>query len=837
VFKIALRGVRHNIGRYIATLVAISTGVAFFAASGFLSDRVIDALEGDVNRQYETVDAAVVVDTDGAGDFAGETRIGGDIAASIAALPEVAAVAGEFGGPVAFLADDNTTFGDGATGRPWIVDDELNPAELVEGAAPAVAGEITVDRGLAGDEDLAVGDRVVVLSAGGQFDATIVGITRFGEADSIDQNGTVRIPAPTVFDWLNGGTEEYEELLIRGTVGQDELVAAIDAVTPDGFEVQSGTTFLADKRDEASAFGKFLKIGLQAFALLALFVGGFVIYNTFSVIVAQRLRELAVLAAIGATPKQIKRSLRFEGLVIGVIGSLLGVLLGFAMTFVLVAVLGALGIHLPGSGIKITPTSIVSGVLVGTVITLASMMIPARRASRTEPMEALRQAAVEGASVSRTRIITATTLMVLGALLLVTGGGPALGLGALMLFIGVIVAGPMLAVLASRLFSPIGKRMGLEGRLAADNTRRNPQRTATTSNALLIGVYLVTLVTVAGTSMKDFAVGEINKLSGADYFLTSTGGSIDDDIVTQLTAVDGVATVAPFRRESVTVDGEPSSISTGEFDTLVEAAGIEVKEGTFDDLGPGRIVLVEDLVIGGGSSSDGPSLGDQVSVANSNGTTADLEIVGLVEGSLDTGFTGSFVDAQTFSSLAGDVPPSAAFIDLVDGAETDTKDALDEVLARRPDISLIEGSSIGELVGSVFDFLINAVNGLLLMSVAIALIGIVNTMSLSILERRRELGLLRVMGMLDRRVQRMVRIESVIISALGTITGIALGTFTGWALVRAINRLSDAAVSTSVPWILLLVVLVLGVALGFVAALIPARRSTRLEVLEAIQAT
>ncbi|MCU0307609.1 MAG: FtsX-like permease family protein, partial [Thermoleophilia bacterium] len=216
---------------------------------------------------------------------------------------------------------------------------------------------------------------------------------------------------------------------------------------------------------------------------------------------------------------------------------------------------------------------------------------------------------------------------------------------------------------------------------------------------------------------------------------------------------------------------------------------------------------------------------------------ADLEVVALLRRSIDSAQVGSLVDAATFARIAGPISPTVAFIDVESGAQSDTKDAIDEQAALRPDVSVTEGNAVGRLVGSVFDFIIKAVDGLLLMSVIIALIGIINTLSLSILERRRELGLLRVVGMTDRRVQRMVRLESILIALLGTVSGLVLGTFVGWALIRTIDRLSEAGIGFSPPLRALLLVLVAGVLLGFLASLIPARRSTRLEVLDAIKAT
>jgi putative ABC transport system permease protein len=419
------------------------------------------------------------------------------------------------------------------------------------------------------------------------------------------------------------------------------------------------------------------------------------------------------------------------------------------------------------------------------------------------------------------------------------GGAAAIGLGALALFAGVIVGGPIIAVAGARIFRPVMSLFGLEGRLATDNTSRNPQRTATTANALLIGVFLVTLVSVAGTSVKDFVVGEIKKLESADYLIASTGGTIDEQLVNDLESIDGVEVVVPFRRESVTLDGEASLLSTGDVAAIQEVADLTLSAGSFADLAPGTVAAIGTGSALGGDSSDGdgPALGSTVTIADAAGDAVELEVVAVIEPSIDTAQTGSFVDEETFDSLVGDTAPTVAFLDVTSGAQTDTKDGIEDRVALRPDIELTEGNALGRLIGSIFDFLINAVNGLLLMSVIIAVIGIVNTLSLSILERRRELGLLRAIGMTDRRVQRMVRLESMLIAALGTIVGLLLGLFVGWALIHSIDRLSDATIAFSLPGFRILLILVLGVGLGVLASLIPARRSTKLDVLDAIEST
>lgn len=832
MLALALKGVRHNVGRYVATLIAIMTGVAFFTATGFLSQRVIDSLEGSVDQQYGSVDVALIVDQSGGDATSSLTEqlvLSPEVLDQLAAIDGVDAVAGEVSGPVAFQGDAGKTFGEGATGRLWVTDDDLNPLEVTQGEAPAAAGEVAIDVGLAEQEDLALGDEITLLSVAGPTEAKIVGLTEFGSADSIDQGGTVSLSQDDVFDVLTAGRVEYQNAYLRGSRSATDLTSAVAKVAPKGFQAQSGDDFRADKRDEAGAFGKVLKNGLQAFALLALLVGGFVIYNTFSVIIAQRQRELAVLSAIGATPKQLTRSLRFEGILIGLLGSALGVAVGFLLTFALIAVLELVGVSLPGSGIKAPPATIISGILIGTIITVASVMIPARRAAKIEPIEALRDAATESGAVSRSRRIWSIVLVVVGLLGLFLGSAPVvIGLGALALIVGALVAGPFIALGGARVLRPVLGRLGLEGQLAADNASRSPKRTATTANALLIGVFLVTFVTVAGGSLKDFAVREIQKLESADFVVASTGGTLDEQLLADLGAVDGVEAVTPFRRESVTIDGQPSMISSADVEDLASSASLKVSEGSLDDLDAGTIAM-------GNTADTDYAVGDTVTVANADGDEVDLDVVAVLEPTLDTAQVGQVVAPATFEDLVGDTAPTVALVDAADGTESDTQSAIEDVVAARPDIGVTPGNAIGQLIGTVFDFLINAINGLLLMSVVIALIGIVNTLSLSILERRRELGLLRIIGMVDRRVQRMVRLESVIISTLGTVSGIVLGLVIGYGLIGAINRLSDAGIGLSFPAPLLVIILVLGVVLGFVASILPARRSTRLDVLDAVQ--
>ncbi len=612
MFRLAWRGVRFNVGRYVATLVAILTGVGFFAASGFLSDRVIDALEGAVDQQFGAIEVAVIPDPAQSAVAASRLRIDVDLAREIEALPEVGAVAGELSGSVAFLGADGDVVAEGAVGRIWVTDDRLNPLDIDEGTAPVAADEIAIDRRLAQEEDIGVGDRVVLLSLAGETEMTITGTTRFGDNDAIDGSGTVSLPEANAFDLLNQGQREYSALFVRSSgEGPRPVAEAVGTVVPDGFMVLNGDDFRDDKRSEVGGLGRVLKRALQFFAVLALLVGGFVIYNTFNVIVAQRTRELAVLAAIGATPRQIKRSLRWEAIVIGVLGSALA------------SSPGSDGLRPDGRprpvGCLIArerdrdPTEHRRGRLRLRDRDHVRLGNAARRPCRSRRTAGGAASGRRGHGVGRScpgrgrrRRSGARRVG-----MFVASDARVIGVCALVLFGGVIAAGPVIAVAGSAVLRPLLRPFGLEGRLAADNTARNPHRTAATSNALLIGVFLVTFVSIAGTSAKDYAVAQINELSTADYTIESEGGTIDDALVASIAAVEGVEQVTPFRREAVglTVDGVDqgaSTLSSGDIDALVSVAGIDLKAGSLDDLRPGTVVLL-DSQSGGGASGAPPS--------------------------------------------------------------------------------------------------------------------------------------------------------------------------------------------------------------------------------------
>jgi putative ABC transport system permease protein len=615
-----------------------------------------------------------------------------------------------------------------------------------------------------------------------------------------------------------------------------------------------GPEFRETEQERASGFVDLLRPALQGFAYVALFVAAFVIFNTFSVVVTQRFRELALIRAVGGTPGQVRRSLLAEGLAIGAVASAVGIVAGALLALLVQAVLAGFGVELPGAGVAVTPSQVLLCLGVGTVVTVLSVAVPAFRAGRTRPVEAMRDSEVDVSGTSRARAVIGGSALALAAALLLAARlvGPRIYFllpGALLLFVGLVVGGPLLARLYALALGPVLRRFGLTGRLALDNSVRNPRRTATTANALVVGLFLVTLVTVSGDALKTWIVDQLNQLSSSDYIVAGTGGPVDPELVRRIDATEGVAESAPVRTTTALDSADRIVILSGaDVDRLRRTTGLEVVSGSLDEVASSAGVAVVDLGQlggGGGAGSAGPGedreiaqiggrLGQQVQLVGPDGTVLSVPVVATLEPKIDTLFLGTLVSEEALEAIAGTRPVTQVFVRAESGALDAVGVRLDRLAERYAGIEVQPGNFIGAAVAQVFDFLIGAVNALLGMSVAIALIGVVNTLTLSILERRRELGMVRALGMTRGQVAATIRIEGVVIGSLGTVVGMSAGLLLGWVLIGGIG---DGEVALSVNWARIGLIALAGVAVGVVASLLPARRALRIDVLEATRAT
>jgi len=834
MFELAIQTIRANLGRLVATVTAIVVGVAFLSAGLMFTDAIKSSLGGTLEEQYAAVEGQVKASEDRAGPPA---KIPAALVGAVAAVPGVKSAVGELQGNINIFHSGRTK-PDSVTGRRWVDSGGIKPLTVVDGAAPVEPGQMTLDRDSASDFDLKVGDSVRIATGLGERQVTLVGLTAFGPESAQDGSGTASFVDADAFSFLLAGTEEFDRILI--TVDEDSDAAtvldAVRAVLPQGVVATDRAQFIKDAQGGAAQFATFLQPVLQGFGFLALFVCGFVIANTFAVIVAQRTRELALLRAIGATPSQVRRSLRLEALAIGFVSSLVGLAVGYGLALLTVAILRSFDIKLLGAGARLSLFTVVWCVFWGTFITVASVFLASRRAAKVAPVEAMRASALE--RIPKKRSFIWLIVLALGGVLLLVGGfaGNAYLIvpGALLFIFGILFSAPIVLNSLARGLRGLFRRSGLAMRLAGDNIERSPRRAASTANALIIGVLLITLVTTAGGSLRTALVNTVNDLSSSDISVLSDLSGIQPALVDQISAVQGVGQVAQVRSTNATVDGIDGQVTSGDVSALKETVDLTASQGSLDDLGPGTMAIV-DFGGGGPNGQAPPALGDQVDITTPSGTEANVRVVAVVAFSFDTIFLSNLVDPATFSEIAGDRPATQLFLK-VDGRSV--KDVVNDIKTLTDSYSSVQvqqGNFIGEILDSVLGWVIAGVNGLLGMSVLIAFIGIVNTMTLSIVERRRELGLLRAVGMMPASVRSMIRGESLIIAMFGTLIGLSAGAFLGFCLTRSLSIADDGSqIGFSFEWGRLAIVAGVGVLVGLLAAAVPARRASRMDVLDAL---
>ena len=834
MLTIALRGIANNPFRYVATALAIVLGIAFFTATSVLTTSFQESLNDSIAEAFQDVDAAVrsantietpIIDI--------RERIPPTVADEIAGVDGVAWVYPFLAGYAQVVAADGKTVGGAdanAQAIAWIDDDEVNPLQVVEGRAPAEPDEVVIDVNTFDESGFSLGDSVQVLPLGPQQRFTVVG--------TIDDQGTFGgqvlsfsfAGATTVF-----GGSEVDQI----------FVGAAEGITPDGLaerlnqqlgadlEAVTGDTLTDEFQEVVGTFTNIIEIALQIFAGVALFVGAFVIYNTFTITVAQRTREMALLRAIGATGRQVAVSVVVESAAIGVVASAAGAAAGVGIGWILLQLLGSFIGDL-GLSLSIPPGGLVNGVVLGTVITVAAAYIPARRGAKVDPIEAMRDAAAEPRGPARGRLYWGLGVLATGAAATVwssVSGEAQVLYGALpLVVIAVVLLGPAIVRPLSRvLAAPAMRRGSITGELARENASRNPKRSATTSLTLMIGVALVVTATVFAATLSELIAGDLDEELLADHVVTisdavaGAGGGLDPAIATAIGGLDGVDAAVGTRSVFAQVDdgfGQVSGVDTAQIATV---ADLGVAEGRVSDLGPDEVAVRQPT-----AEDEGLALGDTVTVRFRQGA-ATVTVAGIY----DQGYQlvgewlvdNSLLDASLSRSL------DTRILVRAEDANQSLIAGIDATLASDPTARIsTRNEFIDDQAGQIND-LLTLLYALLGMSVVVALIGIVNTMSLSIHERTRELGLLRAVGMTARQLRRTVRYEAAIIALIGTLAGLVLGLFFGWA---AFDALGLAYSDFAIPWAALIAIGVAGLVAGLASGVLPARRAGRLEVLDAI---
>ena len=834
MLTIALRGIANNPFRYVATALAIVLGIGFFTATSVMTTSFENSLNSTIAEAFEDVDAAVrsanIIET----PFIDiRERIPPSVADQVAVVEGVEWAYPFLAGYAQVVAADGRTVGGAdanAQAVAWIDDPAASPLTVVEGRAPTAVDEVAIDVETFDEGGFAMGDSVRVLPLPPQQRFTVVGTiddggTFGGQVLTFSYEG-----AATVF-----GDDSVDQVFVGTAAGisPDQLVQRLNERLGAGLEAVTGDTLTAEFQELVGSFTNIIEIALQVFAGVALFVGAFVIYNTFSITVAQRTRDMALLRAIGASGRQVTVSVMAESAAIGVVASAAGAAAGIGIGWGLLALLGSFLGDLD-LGLSIPPGALINGVLLGTVITVAAAYFPARRGAKVDPIEALRESAAETSRPARRR--TYAGLVVLGAGIAATiwssvaGEELLLAASLPLVVIAVVLLGPTIVRPLSRLLAaPAVRRGSITGELARENASRNPKRSATTSLTLMIGVALVVTATVFAATLSELVAGDLEDELLADSVVTisdavaGAGGGMDPAIADAIEALDGVEAAVGTRTAFAQIGDDFETVTGADTAQIAAVADLGVIDGRISGLGATEMAIREPA-----ADSAGLAVGDTVNVRFQQGA-ATFTVAGIYDGgyqlSNDWLVDNAALDASVSRSL------DARILVRADGASEALPADIDTVLASDPTARIRSRDDFIDDQAGQITSLLTLLYALLGMSVVVALIGIVNTMSLSIYERTRELGLLRAVGMTSRQLRRTVRYEAAIIALIGTFAGLILGLFFGWA---AFDALGLAYSDFTIPWAALVAISVAGLVAGLVSGVLPARRAGRLEVLDAI---
>jgi len=833
--------------RLTGTLLAVALGVAFLAGTLLLGDTLranFDRLFRQANSGSEVLlRSATKVGTSGGQDL--RAGIDASVVGRVAHVPGVAQAEPYVEGNGQLLGSDGK--GIGGNGPPtwaanWVPVPSLNPYRLVAGRAPRAGNQVVINRGAAKTGHLRLGEMTTLLTPR-PVRVVIVGLVTFGTADGFGPSTFTGMTLHAAQHYLTSNRGQLSSILIKPAPGVSagQLITRLRAVLPPGVQAITGSQ-LAQENINAinSSFLGFVRTALTAFAVIALLVAAFSIYNTFSIIAAQRARSAALLRAFGATRRQIIASNLVEALVVGLAGSLAGLAGGIAVAGALKGVFDGFGFALPAGGLVVKASTVLIAIAAGLSATVIAGVLPAVRASRVPPLAALRDVAAEPAGPSRLRAGIGAALL-LGGVAGTTAAAAAgkaglVAAAAVATVVGVVVFGPVAArPAASVLGAPVAALRGITGGLARQNTRRNPRRTAATASALMVGVAVVALFTVIGASLKASAAQGIDESLRADLIVNTGGyggapggGGLSPQLAASIARLPGVRLATGLSSGNIVLDGISQQVTAANPAALGQVINLGITAGTLNPDGTAALAVSK-----AAASSNHWRIGSTAAVTYPDGTTGRLRVSAIYT---HTQIAGDYlITQQSWTAHSRQVLDDQILVKLRPGASISPAKTAIVALATvygKPQIQ-----DRAQYVASVTKG-VNTILGLiyvmLVLAIIIALMGITNTLSLAINERTRELGLLRAVGQTRSQARSLIRWESVLTALFGTAGGVMLGTFLGWAVVEA--SASTALAAFSAPPTQLLILLAAGAAAGVLAGLRPARRAARLDMMHALAA-
>ncbi len=837
--KHSLRSLLAHKIRLLLTITAVTVGVAFVSGTFVLSDTMSRSFDELYAGLTEGTDVAVRAES-AYNDIsnAGQQRpLDEALVEQVADVPGVEVAQGGVTGFALILDKSGEPIQPGGAptlGSSTAKDDRLaGNFSFRDGRSPSGPGEVALDAASARKAGYEVGDTAKIVFQNGTGSFKVVGLVGFGETDSLAGATLAAFDLRTAQERLDKvGLVDQIDVVGSPSVTPEDLRDAIAETLPRGVEALTG----AEVADQGSAavregLGIFTNI-LLVFAGVSLLVGSFVIWNTFNVIVAQRRRETALLRAVGATRRQVLTGIVFEALVVGVVSSALGLLAGVGLAVGIRELLAFVGIEVPTTSAAVEPRTVVAAVLVGVVVTLVAAVVPAFGATRVAPVEALRESTPTAQSLGRARRVGGFALLALGFAGLVAcavvGRQPLLtAASTLVAFTGLVMAGPLLA----RAIAGVANRgrRGNGWRLAARNVRRAPQRAAATALALTIGLTVVCAVAVTASSAKASVADLVSGGNRADLIISplAQSGGASPVVADLLRERADVATVVEMRYTGARVNGQSTALAGLSTTGIPQVADLGVATGSLDDFTGGTMLL-------GTKAAEklGVSTGDPVTVTFPETGDVPLTVVATFE--RDALIGSQYVVA--LSDYAANVTSQLDQAILVrEAAGADAAQVRADVtaaLADYPNLDIQDAADLTADTQAEIDQLLGLVTALLALAVVVAVLGIVNTLALSVVERTRELGLMRAVGATRRQVRSLVRRESVLISLLGAVTGVVLGTVAGVALSRAM--VDDGISRISLPTPTLVAYVVVAALVGVLAAVGPARRASRVDVLRAV---
>ena len=852
MLKVALKGLAGRPVRALLTAIAIILGVAMISGTYILTDTINSGFDTIFSQSYKNAD--IVITGKAAFDTANGTTVEAppmpeSLLAKVQKLPDVALAAGSVTtDSLKLIGKDGKVISSG--GAPTLgfsvtpAGQPFNPTKLTEGSWPRGNDQIVIDKATAASNGFGVGDRVGVQAFGPARQLLITGIAEFPDVSV--GGATFAILDQPAAQQLFHKVGQLDAIRVQSGAGvkESDLVAQIQPLLSSTEQVRSGTEQAKKDQEQAGSFISFLRYALLAFAGISLFVGAFVIANTLSITIAQRMREFATLRTLGASRRQVLWSVVIEAFVIGLVGSVIGLFLGLGLAKLLNWLFVKIGIDLPhGSTVFATRTVIVS-LLVGTLVTLFASIRPARRATRVPPIAAVREGSVlppsrwakYGTVTSLVVLVIAIVMVSLGALGSGIATGPRLlllGLGVLLLFFGVSMNAPkVVRPLAAVLGAPARSIGGAPGILARDNATRNPARTASTASALMIGLALVTFVAIFGAGIRSSFEDAVNELFIGDYAVTSTNTftPIEAAAGQALVGKPGIEDVSAIRAGSARYLGSNNDLTAVQ-PNLNKTLFMKWTQGS--DAVPGELRndgffasknYVEDHHL---------SLGSPVTLQFPSGQKTTVKLKGVWDEPKGGSPFGHITISTTLFDKFTPRPRDEMVLANTPGGVSDANTAhLEHAVKGFADAKVQTRDEFKSNFEAPINKLLNLLYALLALSVIVSLVGIINTLVLTVFERTREIGMLRAVGMTRRQVRMMIRYESIVTALMGAVLGMVVGIFLALLVTHA---LSSSGIVFAVPWIQIVYFVIAAILVGILAAVIPARRASRLNVLQALQ--